>query len=62
MSYPLEFVNSCMAGHSGQALFVQTVSVLCKHRQTWSGIILNVPAHPSYTIIATDGDAVDEIS
>ena len=24
--------------------------------------ILNVPAHPSYTIIATDGDAVDEIN
>ena len=25
-------------------------------------IILNVPSHPSYTIIATDGDAVDEIN
>ena len=24
--------------------------------------IPNVPAHPSYTIIATDGDAVDEIN
>ena len=24
--------------------------------------ILNVPSHPSYTIIATDGDAVDEIN
>ena len=24
--------------------------------------ILNAPAHPSYTIIATDGDAVDEIN
>ena len=24
--------------------------------------IPNVPAHPSYTIIATDGDAIDEIN
>ena len=30
--------------------------------QELSMCILNVPPHPSYTIIATDGDAVDEIN
>ena len=41
---------------------VAQLDMICIMQQYKSMCIPNVPAHPSYTIIATDGDAIDEIN
>ena len=61
----VEYVEGHEPNPHCYVVFRSTVTGHDMHHATIQGssmCIPNVPAHPSYTIIATDGDAVDEIN